>query len=188
MNDNKLLLLTRAALFCALTTVATLMIRIPIPGTGYVNPGDAIVLLSGFLLGPVYGAAAAGIGSGIADLVSGYVIYAPATTVIKAFCAFCAAALFRLLETHNNRTGAPIGKYIVPNMVFSGIISELTMTAGYFLYEGLVVLRGSGDLNVSFAGAAAGIPFNLLQGVCGIVLAGVLYPVLKRTGYGRLGV
>ena len=39
-------------------------IRIPTPGTGgYIHPGDAIVILSGVILGPAYGFLAAGIGS-----------------------------------------------------------------------------------------------------------------------------
>ena len=47
MNNNlkKLIL---AALFAALSCVATMSIRIPTPGTGgYIHPGDAIVILSG---------------------------------------------------------------------------------------------------------------------------------------------
>ena len=55
MNNNlkKLIL---AALFAALSCVATMSIRIPTPGTsGYIHPGDAIVILSGIILGPVWG-------------------------------------------------------------------------------------------------------------------------------------
>ena len=49
-------LLVISALFAALACVATLSIRIPTPGTnGYIHPGDAIVILSGVFLGPVYG-------------------------------------------------------------------------------------------------------------------------------------
>ena len=45
-----------AALFAALACVATMSLHIPTPGTGgYIHPGDAIVVLSGILLGPVYG-------------------------------------------------------------------------------------------------------------------------------------
>ena len=55
--------LVMAALFAALSCVATSIIRIPTPGTGgYIHPGDAIVILSGVFLGPVYGLFAGGIG------------------------------------------------------------------------------------------------------------------------------
>ena len=40
--------LVMAALFAALSCVATYIIKIPTPGTGgYIHPGDAIVILSG---------------------------------------------------------------------------------------------------------------------------------------------
>ena len=42
----------------ALVYVATSIIQIPSPVNGYVNLGDCFVLLSGWLLGPWYGAAA----------------------------------------------------------------------------------------------------------------------------------
>ena len=68
------------ALFMALTMVATMFIRIPLP-LGYVNLGDVFVLLSVFVLGPIYGTIAAGVGSGLADLF-GFVKYAPGTLII----------------------------------------------------------------------------------------------------------
>ena len=83
--------LVYTALFTALTTVATLVIQVPSPMSGYVNLGDAMVLLSAWILGPVYGTAAAGIGSMLADLLSGYAYYAPGTLVIKCLMAFVAA-------------------------------------------------------------------------------------------------
>ena len=53
-NQTKKIIL--AALFAALTCAATMSIRIPTPGTGgYIHPGDAIVILSGVILGPAYG-------------------------------------------------------------------------------------------------------------------------------------
>ena len=53
MNSN-LKKIVMTALFAALACVATMSIRIPTPGTGgYIHPGDAIVILSGVVLGPV---------------------------------------------------------------------------------------------------------------------------------------
>lgn len=87
MNNNlkKLIL---AALFAALSCVATMSIRIPTPGTsGYIHPGDAIVILSGVILGPVWGFLAGGIGFALSDLIGGYFIYVPITFVIKGLVA-----------------------------------------------------------------------------------------------------
>ena len=80
-----------AALMAALICVATFVVRIPTPLHGYVNLGDCLVLFAASILSPWYAALAAGLGSALADLISGYVIYAPATFVIKALMAllFC---------------------------------------------------------------------------------------------------
>ena len=72
-----------ASMLAALTCVATMIIKIPSPLKGYINLGDASVLLSGWLLSPVYGFFSAGIGSALADIFSGYTVYAPATFLIK---------------------------------------------------------------------------------------------------------
>ena len=63
--EKNLNVLVIASLLAAITTIATIVIRIPIFATnGYINIGDAIVLLSAWFLGNPYGALAAGIGSG----------------------------------------------------------------------------------------------------------------------------
>lgn len=67
MGDKKILKLVLAAMFASMVCVATMVIKIPTPTNGYVNLGDCIVLLSGWLLGPVYGVAAASVGSMLAD-------------------------------------------------------------------------------------------------------------------------
>mgnify|MGYP001539761844 CR=1 FL=1 len=53
MKQTKLRTLILAAMFAALTCVATMIIHIPSPIGGYFNLGDCMVLLSAFVLGPV---------------------------------------------------------------------------------------------------------------------------------------
>jgi len=48
-----------ASMPAALTYEATMVIKIPSPLNGYIHPGDCIVLLSGWLLSPIYGFIAA---------------------------------------------------------------------------------------------------------------------------------
>ena len=82
---SKTLKLVISALMASMACVATMVIKIPIPATGgYINLGDSIVLLASVALGPVYGGLAAGLGSALADLLGGYVAFAPATFIIKA--------------------------------------------------------------------------------------------------------
>ena len=93
MKQTKLRTLILAAMFAALTCVATMIIHIPSPIGGYFNLGDCMVLLSAFVLGPVWGTAAGGIGSALADVICGYFVYAPGTLVIKALRALAAALM-----------------------------------------------------------------------------------------------
>ncbi len=161
MKDTKKLILS--ALFAALACVATMAIRIPTPGTGgYIHPGDAIVILSGIFLGPVYGALAAGIGSSLSDLIGGYFIYVPITLVIKAAIAFLAGHAFHMLKERgvNSYVGVAIG----------GVIDAILVAGGYFICE--VFLYGA-------AGAAASLIPNLVQGIGGLVMALILFPILS---------
>ena len=97
MRDANIKKLVLAALMAALTYVATSIVQIPSPMQGYVNLGDCIVLLSGWILGPWWGAAAGGIGSMLVDLLGGYGHYAPGTLIIKGCMALVAALIVMVL-------------------------------------------------------------------------------------------
>ena len=159
-NTKKLIL---CALFAALACVATLSIRIPTPGTGgYIHPGDAIVILSGIFLGPVYGALAAGIGSALADLIGGYFLYVPITFLVKAVIGGLSGLTFWHL--HRKQVSSYIG------VIAGGIIDMILVPTGYFLCE--MPLYGA-------AGALASVPANFIQGIGGLVIALILFPVLS---------
>ena len=98
MQTNRVKKLVLSAMLSALVFTATYVVKIPSPTNGYVNLGDCFVLLSGWLLGPLYGAAAAGIGSALTDLLGGYAHYVPGTLVIKALDAFVAAGIYRAMK------------------------------------------------------------------------------------------
>lgn len=129
-----------AAAFAALACVATMVVKVPSPTGGYMNLGDTVVLLGGYLLGPAWGALAGSIGPALADVLLGSPIYAPATLVIKAGMAALAAACHQAF----GKGRGPLG------LAACGIMGELPMVVGYWLYDAL--LLGSA------AGAAAGIP------------------------------
>ena len=93
--------LVTAGVLAALGCAATMALQVPSPTGGYVNLGDAVVLLGAYLLGPAYGAAAGGLGPAMADLLSGYAVYVPATLLIKGVMALLAAGLYRTI----GRTG-----------------------------------------------------------------------------------
>lgn len=164
MKTSKILKLTIAALFAALTCVATFIIKIPTPGTGgYIHPGDAIVILCGIFLGPVYGGLAAGIGSALADVFGGYFVYAPVTFIIKGFVAVVVAIVYHKLFI--------IIKAPVVRCAICGIFSSLIVVGGYFFYE--VFISGMG-------GALASVPANFIQGASGLIISTILLPVLLK--------
>lgn len=161
MTDRRIHRLVYAALMAALVCAGTMVIQIPSPTNGYVNAGDSFVLLSGWLLGPWLGGAAAGIGSMLTDLLLGYAHYAPGTLLIKGLDAAVAGLLFRAL-------GGRLG-----GQILSSVTGELVMTAGYFAYTALLLGRG--------IGAAASVPGNLIQGAVATVLAILLFQAARHT-------
>lgn len=85
MKENMSYKIAFTGMMIALVFLGTFTIKIPTPLTsGYIHLGDAFVLLSGLLLGPLFGAIAAGIGSSLADIFGGYVPWAIPTFIIKA--------------------------------------------------------------------------------------------------------
>ena len=165
MTDMKLRKLVLAALFAALCTVMTMVVQVPSPMQGYVNLGDCAVLLSAWVLGPWYGMAAAGLGSGLADLLAGYAHYVPGTFIIKGLVALVAALLLRPLLKKGEKI--PFWR-----LALIELPSEVIMVAGYFGYKALILGKG--------LAAAASIPNNLVQAAVGIVLSVVLYTALAK--------
>ena len=153
-----------AALFAALCCIGTLVITIPLPN-GYFNTGDIFVLLSGWCLGPVYGSIAAAIGSALADIISGYSLYAPATFLIKGINAFIAYIVYFFLKRYIQKE-----KVDILSRAISAICGEAWMILGYFLFE--MLLYGIGGASIALLG-------NLTQGICCAIGALLLIATLR---------
>ena len=151
-----------AAMFAALACVATMIIKIPTPLKGYVKLGDCVVLLCGSMLSPVYAFLAAAIGSALADVLSGYMAYAPITFLIKGLMALVVFALFKLI----NKKGLKQPIKILPL-----VLAEVIMVGGYFIFEGFLY---------GFVPSAANIPANAIQGVAGIIFGFVLIKAFEK--------
>ncbi len=162
MNNTKNKKIVFASMFAALACAAT-FIKIPVPSmtNGYVNLGDCFVLLAGFFMGPLYGGLAAGIGSALTDIISGYIHYAPATLVIKFLMAFTAAIISKNLK---KRLPVSIA-YII-----SAVVGEIIMIAGYFSYE--LVIYGMGAFGSIFG--------NLIQGIAGCISSVAIAIILTK--------
>lgn len=122
-----------------------------------------MVLLAGWMLSPTYGFLAAGLGSALADTFSGYVTYVPATFVIKDLMALIAFYGFKLLHSK-------LGN--ISSRIISGIVAEVVMVAGYFIFEGFLYGFGPSLVN---------IPANVIQGIAGLIIGTILVKVFEKS-------
>ena len=154
--------LVMTAMLASLVCIMTMVIKIPSPLNGYINLGDSMVLISGWVLSPWYGFLAAGFGSALADIFSGYVMYAFATFFIKGFMAYAVHYIYRYLSQKTKNIIA---------WILSGIAAEIIMMFGYFLFEG--TLYGFGPSLVN-------IPAGLIQGFIGLIIGVVLINIFYK--------
>ncbi|MBQ8685833.1 MAG: ECF transporter S component [Clostridia bacterium] len=154
------------ALFAALCLAATMLVVVPLPN-GYFNTGDVFVLLAGWCLGPLYGSIAAAVGSALADICSGFALYAPATFFIKGLTALLCYYIWALVKKCIKKEALDF----LPRL-FSAVFAESAMVLGYFLFE--CILYGVG-------GAAVALLGNALQGACcgalAIAVCAAVYPL-----------
>lgn len=159
-----------AAMMMCLVMIATVFIRVPIPGTqGYVHLGDSMVFLSVLILGWKYGAVASAFGGLLADVLGGAAAWAPWTFVIKGVMAVILGLIAMKLS---ERSSISRGRFIfgeAAGMVTAGIF----MVAGYYLAEG--VMYGN------WLAPVIGILWNIGQFVVGMVIAIVLATALCKT-------
>lgn len=135
----------------ALACIATMVFMFPIPATsGYFNLGDAIVMTTALTFGPIIGAVAGGLGSGFADILSGWYNWAIFTTVIKGAEGYIAGTL---AGDHATRT--------LTKTILAWFVGAIIMVAGYFVVQ--VSMYGLGAAMVE-------VPFNIVQMVVGGVV------------------
>ncbi|ROR28590.1 putative membrane protein [Mobilisporobacter senegalensis] len=168
ITNNKTRKIVMAALMAAMCCIATMIIQVPSPTGGYIHLGDGLVLLSGIILGPVYGLLAAGIGSMLADLLSGYPQYAIATLLIKGIAAIVGGTIYSILASKlTNRTLA---------VMAAGVGGGIVVTLGYFSFDALFISN-------NILAAATGIPANIVQNIFGIIVSSLLMPFLVKSPY-----
>ena len=147
------------ALFAAMIYVVTSFVKIP-TYQGYIHVGDGIMYLAAALLPMPYSIAAAAIGGGLADYLSGFAVWVVPTVLIKSI----EAALFTSKE---NKT---VSKH---NMIAVALSSVVCM-AGYYLAEGLIY--------GNFISALASIPTNFIQAAGSAALFVFMGMSLDKTG------
>jgi uncharacterized membrane protein len=142
----------------AIVFVLTRMVQVPTPARGYIHLGDAGVFFSAFAFGPWIGAAAGGLGTGLADLTSGYPQWAFFSLLIHGLQGW-------VVGWGSARWPGWTG------LILSALMGGVIVVAGYL---------GAGML-LSGVGAAVGeLPLNILQVAAGAIVGLPLFAAVRR--------
>ena len=162
------------AMMMCIIMVAIFVFRIPIPFTqGYVNLSDGIIFIAIYVLDRKHSVAAASLGCMMGDILGGFAMWAPWSFVIKGIMALITVLI---IDAFADRKMSHRGRMAV--RIAAMTCGGLFMTFGYFIAER--IMYGT------WAVAALGIPWNIGQFVCGIILALVITSALHKVGIGRL--
>ncbi|ABY95060.1 MULTISPECIES: ECF transporter S component [Thermoanaerobacter] len=159
MEQNNVKKVVYGAFMMALVTIGTMVIQIPTPATkGYINVGDSFIFLSSALFGPTMGFVTGGIGSALADLLSGYAYWSPWTFIIKGIEGLIVGLMYK--------------KYTKEYLkVVSLIIGALWMVLGYYI---------AGGIMYGFKTSLVDVPSNLVQGFASIIIGYILIRLISR--------
>ena len=158
-GDQTLLYTVFAAVFAALSAVAMIFIKIPIPGVaaGYVHPGDAFIYIAASCLPLPFACAAGAVAGLLADVLSGAAAWAPWSLVIKA--------LLPLMFVRKQKTLLCKRNFVAP------AVGLIITVAGYFVAEAVMFTPG---------GAVASLPWNAAQGAASAIIYYALAAALDK--------
>lgn len=156
-NKKSLLKITYTAIFTAIILISTSSIKFSTGlGEGYIHLGDCFVYLSACVLPFPYCLIAGALGGALADILSGYAIWAIPTMIIKMLNAVPFVVMCR-----KHKSNIILSKHIVLMTVVSGIITIL----GYFVSECILYSVASATLSLignTIQAVASGIIFIII--------------------------
>ena len=136
-----------SGIFSALVFVITAYLHIPTTN-GYVHCGDGFIFIAACILPMPYSIMVGVLGAMLADLLTGFAIWAPGSMIIKGLLALLFTCKSNKIITKRNLA------MLLP--------AALISAAGYCLYEALIT--------GSFIAALAGIPASLVQALASSVV------------------
>lgn len=157
-SKNDLRIIALCGIFAALVFIGT-ELKIP-TAIGYMNLGDGVILIASYFIGPAAFFPAA-IGSALGDLIAGYPVYIAPTFVIKGLMGVVSALIMK--QSQGKKAAGLVLR------LAAGIIAELIMVGGYFVFEmlmyGAEAALGSVSFNIIQAGAAIVIAIPLTYAI-----------------------
>lgn len=167
------------ALFTALVYIFSRFFQIPIVtplGQTRFHLGNVFCLLSGLLMGPIYGGISAGLGSALFDLFDPvYFTSAPITFITKFAMAFVAGILYKkrkdLVDT--------------PKLLIASILGQLTYV---ILYLGKTFIKNKVVLGLTMEATMAEViqkgSVSMVNAVISIIVATIVaIPLLKAVKF-----
>ena len=182
MKQNRkwtVLQISTIGVFAALVFLMN-FIQIPVAlsvGNTRIHLGNVMCLLSGFVLGPVGGGLAAGIGSGLYDLMMGDFIYIPFYFVFKFLLAFCGALAANIFR----RGVKPIAAYALGGFCGQICYIVLHLACKTFFFNMILYKMAEEAILLDLAKATVISAINgALAVVISTILALALAPVYEK--------
>lgn len=147
MKNRKLKFMCLAGIFTAIVFVFTAYLHVP-SHTGYTHVGDGFIYFAACLLPLPYAVFVGAAGALLADCLTGFAVWAPASVIIKA------AAVFMFTSKKS--------RMIVPRNLIALIPASGLCIGGYYLYEALIT--------GNFTAPLSGIPGYITQSVLSSIL------------------
>lgn len=136
------------AIMTAITVVFTLFVRVPTT-KGYFNLCDVAIYFCAFSFNPLVAFISAGVGTALADMISGYAQWAPISFIVHGAEGLIVALLLR-----RNRNAV--------RKILASTIGVVIVAGGYFLIGGAVL--------TGFTTASIEVPMNIVQASVGAVI------------------
>lgn len=156
-NKRSILRISQTAIFTAIILLATSLLKLTTGlGEGYIHFGDAFIYLSACVLPFPYCLIAGALGGALADVLSGFAIWAIPTAIIKMLIALPFGLVCKKYKT---------GKILSKKTMLMTIISGLVTIFGYFVAECILYSIGSATLSLvgnTIQAVSSGIIFIII--------------------------
>lgn len=158
--------LTLGGMFAALIAILTYFPHISVATGGYIHLGDSLIYTASIIYGGVFGAATAGIGSAITDLLLAPQ-YAVPTLIIKGLMGFAVGKI------SNNK------EYVSVRNIIAMIIGGFIMMVGYGIYDAFTISTGQSW----YANFLFSISLTSIQYVSGVAVGILILLALKKANF-----
>ena len=159
------------AIFAVLEMVFTMVVQLNMGPGGFFHFGEFFIFTVAILFDPALAAFTGGVGSAIADIASGYGVWAPGTFVIKAIEGFVVSSLYHKIKNSKFFTSNWEKLTVVIGTLSGLILISLHFLIGsniYFIIVGILLIVGSIVLGFTVQKDTAQMIFVMLIG--GIIM------------------